>query len=77
MVNLCHRRETAKRAKHQPPNQQARPEQEFPLLILAKQYPRYISNIGLSYEERMFKYGRPGTRNKHFNNEYLKELYSL
>lgn len=83
MVDLCHRRETAKRvelqqrAKRQPTSQQARPEKEFPLLMLATQCPRCIGDARLSYEERVFEYGRPATRNRHFNNRHLEELQRL
>lgn len=83
MVDLCHGRETAKRVelqqrvKRQPPNQKARSEHEFPLLMLATQCPRCIDDARLSYEERVFEYGRPATRNRHFNNEHLRELQSF
>ena len=83
MAALCHRRETAKRvelqqrAKRQPPSQQARPEPDFPLLMLAMQCPRCIDDFHLLYGERTFKYGRPATRNSHFNSKRLKERHSL
>lgn len=45
--------------------------------MLATQCPRCIGDVHLSYEERTFQYGRPATRNRHFNKKHLKELHSL